>query len=159
MQAWKFSTAAGRWAGFGPYYAMFPVSFAKYVVESMCPEKGRVLDPFCGRGTAPFVAQATGRAALGVDINPVAWVFAKSKTDPERDRQKLISRLSEVCREVKKKDKSAENEFSTVGMVPRCFGVLKSIKAAFELAGERHRPHSNGLYIGACSCKTWRRVE
>ena len=74
--AWPYSTAAGRWAGFGPYYAMFPVDFAKSVVEKMCPSGGAVLDPFCGRGTAPFVAQATGRFALGMDVNPAAWVFA-----------------------------------------------------------------------------------
>ena len=94
---WKYSNAAGRWAGFGPYYAMFPVNFARLVVEQMTPKGGSVLDPFCGRGTAPFVAQATGRAALGIDINPVAWVFAKVKTSPEPSTEKLVNRLDRLA--------------------------------------------------------------
>ena len=128
MQAWKFSTVAGRWAGFGPYYAMFPVSFARYVVEDMCPAGGRVLDPFCGRGTAPFVAQATGRAAVGVDVNPAAWVFAKSKTAPERDENKLTLRLSDVCRAIRKRDKRATNEFQKWAWSPEVLGFLKSAR-------------------------------
>ncbi|MCY4042870.1 MAG: DNA methyltransferase [Candidatus Dadabacteria bacterium] len=126
--AWPFSTAAGRWAGFGPYYAMFPVGFAKWVVENMCPLGGAVLDPFCGRGTAPFVAQATGREAVGVDINPVAWVFAKTKTDPEKDSQRLISRLLQVCRAVRVKDKHAENEFQKWAWSPSVLGFLNAAR-------------------------------
>ena len=96
--AWKYRNAAGRWAGFGRYYAMFPVDFARFVVETMSPKEGSVLDPFCGRGTAPFVAQATGRSSLGIDVNPVAWVFAKVKTSPEPNPEKLLKRLIDLQR-------------------------------------------------------------
>ena len=80
----KYGTPAGRWAGLGPYYAMFPVDFAREVVDRFCPRGGKVLDPFCGRGTVPFIAQATNRKSIGIDSNPVAWVFSKAKTHPEK---------------------------------------------------------------------------
>jgi len=126
--AWRYNTAAGRWASFGPYYAMFPVSFAKHVIDTMCPQRGRVLDPFCGRGTAPFVAQATGREALGVDINPAAWVFAKSKTTPERDPRRLVHRVLDVRRATRAEDKQAENEFQRWAWSPNVLGFLNTAR-------------------------------
>ncbi len=125
---WKYSNAPGRWAGFGPYYAMFPVNFALEVVETMSPVGGRVLDPFCGRGTAPFVAQATGRASLGIDINPVAWVFAKVKTSPEPSQQKLVHRLSDLQRAVSPCDRKAKNEFQKWAWSSDVLGFLNAAR-------------------------------
>jgi len=126
-QAWPYKTPAGRWAGFGPYYAMFPVAFAKQVVETMCPKDGAVLDPFCGRGTTPFVAQVTGRRATGMDINPVAWVFAKVKTTPEPCIERLLCRLDEVHRASTSRDGNPQNEFQKWAWSP---GVLRFLNAA-----------------------------
>ena len=125
---WKYSSAAGRWAGFGPYYAMFPVNFARLVVEQMTPKGGSVLDPFCGRGTAPFVAQATGRAALGIDINPVAWVFAKVKTSPEPSTEKLVDRLDDLQCAIRPADKKAENEFQKWAWSEEVLGFLNAAR-------------------------------
>ena len=125
---WKYSNAAGRWAGFGPYYAMFPVNFARLVVEQMTSKGGSVLDPFCGRGTAPFVAQATGRAALGIDINPVAWVFAKVKTSPEPSKEKLVDRLDNLQRAVRPADRKAENEFQKWAWSEEVLGFLNAAR-------------------------------
>ena len=127
-QNWKYSNAAGRWAGFGPYYTMFPTTFARLVVEKMSPKGGRVLDPFCGRGTAPFVAQATGRAALGIDINPVAWVFAKVKTSPEPCPEKLTDRLEDLIRAVRPNDKRALNEFQEWAWSGDVLGFLNAAR-------------------------------
>lgn len=127
-QPWRYSNAPGRWAGFGPYYAMFPVNFAREVVESFAPVGGSVLDPFCGRGTAPFVAQATGRSSLGIDRNPVAWVFSKVKTTPEPRPDLLINRLFEIKQDVQSKDKSAENEFQVWAWSEDVLGFLNSAR-------------------------------
>lgn len=127
-QAWPYKSAAGRWAGFGPYYAMFPVDFAKNVIESMCPKEGAVLDPFCGRGTAPYVAQVTGRGALGIDINPVAWVFARAKTMPERNPDNLFRRMDDLRRAVRPADKKAENDFQRWAWSPQVLGFLKAAR-------------------------------
>lgn len=125
---WKYSNAAGRWAGFGPYYAMFPVNFARQVVESMTPKGGSVLDPFCGRGTAPFVAQATGRSSLGIDLNPVAWVFARVKTSPEPKPEKLLKRLEDLQRAVRPEDKKSENEFQKWAWSGEVLGFLNAAR-------------------------------
>ena len=80
--AGRYATAAGRWAGLGPYYAMFPSAFAGDVIARYTEVGDAVLDPFAGRGTAPFAAASTGRVGLGCEINPVGWVFAAAKLRP-----------------------------------------------------------------------------
>ncbi len=77
-----FDTAAKRWAGVGPYYAMFPVAFADEVVSKYTEEKDTVLDPFAGRGTAIFSAAVNGRHGIGIELNPVGWVYARAKLSP-----------------------------------------------------------------------------
>ena len=74
-----YHTAAGRWAGVGPYYAMFPVAFADEVVRTYTRPGDLVLDPFAGRGTAIFSAAVHDRSAVGIEINPVGYVYAKAK--------------------------------------------------------------------------------
>ena len=129
---WKYSNAAGRWAGFGPYYAMFPVSFAKQVVSTMTQKGGSVLDPFCGRGTAPFVAQATGRSSVGIDLNPVAWIFSEVKTSPEPDQTKLLQCLSDLRSEVRPEDKEPENEFQALAWSENVLGFLNASRRTLD---------------------------
>jgi hypothetical protein len=80
----KFNTAAGRWAGIGPYYAMFPKAFCDAVIENYCKEGDTVFDPFAGRGTALYSAAISGRRALGVELNPVGWIYSRTKLAPAR---------------------------------------------------------------------------
>jgi hypothetical protein len=75
----RYGTAASRWAGVGPYYAMFPVGFATAAVREYTKRGDYVLDPFAGRATALFAAACEGRFGLGVEINPVGWVYGKAK--------------------------------------------------------------------------------
>jgi len=58
---------------------MFPVTFAFDVVNNHAPANGRVLDPFAGRGSSVYAAAATGREALGIEINSVGWVYGHAK--------------------------------------------------------------------------------
>jgi DNA modification methylase len=125
---WSPSTAEGRWSGFGPYYAMFPVEFARQVVEQYCPPGGAVLDPFCGRGTVPFVALATGRTALACDINPVAWIFAKTKTDPYPDAKRLMRRACAIQASVTDADRTPVNEFQELAWSQDVLGFLNSAR-------------------------------
>jgi hypothetical protein len=62
-----------------PYFAMFPESFAEIWIDRLTRPGDLVLDPFCGRGTAPFQAMLMGRRAVGNDINPVAFCLTKAK--------------------------------------------------------------------------------
>src|ERR1041385_6453862 len=75
----QYGTAASRWAGVGPYYAMFPGAFASRVANEYTEEGDTILDPFAGRATSLFAAASADRVGLGVEINPVGWVYGKAK--------------------------------------------------------------------------------
>ncbi|HEX8342266.1 MAG TPA: DNA methyltransferase [Tepidisphaeraceae bacterium] len=96
-QQGKFSTAASRWAGVGPYYAMFPTEFADRVIAKYTSHGDTIIDPFAGRGTAVFSAAASGRCGVGVELNPVGWVYAQAKINPAT-KTDVLSRLAEVAK-------------------------------------------------------------
>src|SRR5205807_9121473 len=75
--------------------AMFPVPFAFDVIDRYTPHGGRVLDPFAGRGSSVYAAAATGREALGIEINRVGWVYSQAKLAPASDEQ-VLARLRDV---------------------------------------------------------------
>ncbi|MDK9725540.1 MAG: site-specific DNA-methyltransferase [Sterolibacteriaceae bacterium MAG5] len=134
-KSWTPSTVAGRWCGLGPYYAMFPVGFAREVVESYCPPGGVVADPFCGRGTVPFVAMATERQAVGCDINPVAWVYAKVKTDPHPDKGDVLERAKQIREAICSDDHIAENEFQEYAWSSSVLGYLNAARRLLDWRG------------------------
>ena len=92
----RYSTAEARWAGVGPYYAMFPTSFADEVVEEYTQPGDAVLDPFAGRGTAIYSAAIRDRHATGIEINPVGYVYAKAKLKPG-DHTAVVQRLHQLA--------------------------------------------------------------
>ena len=75
----RYGTPEKRWAGVGPYYAMFPTNFAEKVVLDNTDRNDVVVDPFAGRGTSVFAAAANCRVGIGFEINPVGWLYAKAK--------------------------------------------------------------------------------
>lgn len=93
----RFSSAARRWEGVGPYYAMFPTAFADSVVLDHTQKGDLVFDPFAGRGTSLFAAAIHGRSALGIEINPVGWVYTKAKLAPA-SQDEVLERLREIGR-------------------------------------------------------------
>lgn len=78
----SFADCVGRWAGVGPYYAMFPVDFAFGVVREYSSQGDGVLDPFAGRATSVYAAAAQGRYGLGIEIHPVGWLYGHTKIGP-----------------------------------------------------------------------------
>lgn len=91
----KFEAAHSRWAGVGPYYAMFPAEFADKVIAKHTKKGDTVLDPFAGRGTAVFSAATQGRRGIGVEINPVGWIYSKAKLAPA-DQDLVATRFEEL---------------------------------------------------------------
>lgn len=134
---WLPSTALGRWSTLGPYYAMFPVSFVRRAVAALCPPGGAVLDPFCGRGTVPYVARATGRRSLGVDINPVAYLFSKAKTDPEPTAEVVLARIADVARAATPWDRVPQNEFQRWAWCPAALGFLRAARRVLDWKDNR----------------------
>src|SRR5438552_1107783 len=87
-----FATAVDRWAGVGPYYAMFPVSFAFDVVLKYSARGDGVLDPFAGRASSIYAAAVSERHGLGIEINPVGWLYGHVKLAPA-DKALVLSRI------------------------------------------------------------------
>jgi DNA modification methylase len=95
MGARDYSSATGRWQGIGPYYAMFPTQFADEIVARHTDPGDMVLDPFAGRGTVVFSAAHQGRRSVGIEVNPVGWVYAKAKLRPAA-KEAVVSRVKEI---------------------------------------------------------------
>ena len=89
------NTAESRWARFGPYYAMFPVNFAFEVVEKYSKKGDYIIDPFAGRCSSIYAGSVLGRNSLGIEINPVGWLYGTVKLQPA-DKKKVIDRLFDI---------------------------------------------------------------
>jgi len=90
-----FTIAEARWARFGPYYAMFPLEFAFDVVERFSKEGDYIIDPFAGRCSSIYAGGVLGRNSLGVEINPVGWLYGSVKLQPA-EKDEVIDRLLEI---------------------------------------------------------------
>ncbi len=88
-------TAESRWAKFGPYYAMFPIDFAFKVVKKYSRKGDFIIDPFAGRGSSIFAGGVLERHSLGIEINPVGWLYGSTKLNPA-EQQSVLNRLDSV---------------------------------------------------------------
>jgi hypothetical protein len=86
-------TTESRWARFGPYYAMFPLDFAFSIIENYSKEGDYIIDPFAGRCSSVFAGSARGRNSLGIEINPVGWLYGKAKLQPA-PKDAVLKRLN-----------------------------------------------------------------
>jgi DNA modification methylase len=91
-----YSNAIGKWAGVGPYYAMFPNTFAFDVISQFTSSGDWVLDPFAGRFSSIYAATSQKRNGVGIEINPVGWVYGQAKlhTAP---KELVEERLEEIA--------------------------------------------------------------
>ncbi len=62
--------------------AMFPPTIPHVFIRWLTSPGDTVYDPFCGRGTTVLEACSLGRAGLGSDANPLAWILTSAKADP-----------------------------------------------------------------------------
>ncbi|WP_419910877.1 DNA methyltransferase [Candidatus Poriferisodalis sp.] len=123
-----FATPEARWARLGPYYAMFPIRFAQDAVDRFTEPGDVVLDPFCGRGTAPYAAMVAGRDAVACEINPVAWVYAATKTAPASDPDAVKDRIGDIAKAAKPKDREPESQFQQLAFCPKVLGFLNAAR-------------------------------
>lgn len=52
------------------HFATFPEALVEKCINTGCPERGTVLDPFAGTGTVLRVANRLNRSSVGIDISP-----------------------------------------------------------------------------------------
>lgn len=96
----RYDTALGRWMGVGPYYAMFPMEFAFDVVRNYSKPNDWILDPFAGRASSVYAAAALGRHGVGIEINPVGWLYGQVKLNPPTEAD-VMRRAEEINEEAK----------------------------------------------------------
>lgn len=111
------SNAVGRWAAVGPYYAMFPLEFAFDTVNEYSKEGQLVLDPFAGRASSVYAAATQDRIGLGIEINPVGWVYAQAKLNPapQQDVEDRFKSLISIS------DKSSQQPEEFVDFFQMCY--------------------------------------
>lgn len=82
---WYFKNARSieQWThGYHRYPAKFLPNLVKKLIEEYTKENDLVADFFAGCGTTLVEAKVHGRKSIGVDINPVAELITKAKTNP-----------------------------------------------------------------------------
>ncbi len=85
--------------GYHRYPAKFIPQLARRCIEDYSNKDEIVCDPFMGCGTTLVEALISGRKAVGVDINPVAWLITKAKTvpiEPKKLRKEINKVLSDL---------------------------------------------------------------
>lgn len=90
--------------GFDRYPAKMIPQMARFLIDEISKPGDTVLDPFCGSGSVLVESLLRERNAVGIDLNPLAVVFAKAKTilyDPVllgKQFQEILSRFATpVC--------------------------------------------------------------
>ena len=125
---WDYKSPERTWYGFGRYFAMFPPSFAHDAVCGLTRPGEAVLDPFCGRGNGPYVATVSGRPSLGIDVNPIAWLFTAVKLHPEPKPSQVLARLDGLRRAQRPSDRRARNEFEKMAWAAPVRSVLRAAR-------------------------------
>lgn len=81
---WNFTNARTRGGvhGIHPYPAKFIPQIPRQLLQLIGPRPPAVVfDPFCGSGTTLVEAQLAGYRTIGVDLNPIATLISRVKTD------------------------------------------------------------------------------
>jgi DNA methylase len=114
---------------------MFPESFAATWIERLTKPRDLVLDPFCGRGTAPFQALLMDRQAIGGDINPVAYCVTKAKTNAPH-RSSLYRRLTRLEGQFEpggwEEERERMGEFFHQAFAPRTLSQILFLRATLK---------------------------
>jgi DNA methylase len=126
----KYDRASGRWAAIGPYYAMFPTSFADDVIARFTEPGDWVLDPFAGRGTAVYSAAVADRHGVGIELNRVGWLYGATKLEVA-PRESVEARLREIERATQQQlpDTASLPEFFTQCFSERVLTFLQSARS------------------------------
>ena len=122
------NSAERKWYGFGRYYAMFPVSFPFDAISGLTDPGDVVLDPFCGRGNSLFCAMAQKRGAVGIDENPLAYLYSAVRCNLDVSEDKVISRLHEIGNKVGRWDGKSRTPFQTKAWSPKVRGFLRAAR-------------------------------
>lgn len=77
------------------YRACFKPELAEFFIERLSRPGDTVYDPFSGRGTTAIQSGLMGRNAIANDVNPLAAMLARPRTQPPT-MEEVAARLSEI---------------------------------------------------------------
>jgi len=112
--SWSFSNRTRKETtyithGYHRYPAKFIPQIVSRLVERYTKEGDLIVDPFGGCGTTLVESKVMGRPSVGVDINPVAVLIAKTKKTPinpfelEKNFLRLRSKINSFNKDTKVK--------------------------------------------------------
>lgn len=79
-----------------PYPARFIESIPRSLIDALGVKPGTsIMDPFCGSGTTLLEAKKKGIDSVGVDLNPIACLISKVKT--QQAQVNLVEVGNEIC--------------------------------------------------------------
>lgn len=121
----------GVWEGFFPYYAGFPETFAQSILKSAeLPPEAIVLDPWNGSGTTTYAATATGLGSIGIDLNPVMVIIARSRLLSAAEADTLCPLGEQVLAEAQRSRLSVTDDPLTQWFANETAQCLRSIEAS-----------------------------
>jgi len=66
------------------YWARKPANVISSSIKSLLPNKGTILDPFCGSGVVLREGALLGHEVIGIDLNPIAVLITKVLISPPK---------------------------------------------------------------------------
>lgn len=87
--------------GFHPYPAKFTPQIVNKFFHLYCKKGFSILDPFCGSGTTLVEGVLNGMASVGIDLNPIAYIISKAKSNHYSDSE--IQLIKDFISEIQSK--------------------------------------------------------
>lgn len=116
--------------GYHRYPAKFLPNLVKKLIEEYTCEDDLVADLFAGCGTTLVEAKVHGRKSIGVDINPVAELITKAKTNPI-DPKKIEKRFNRILKSFEDFDEQLYSNIAVHERIDYWFTKEHKAKIAF----------------------------
>jgi hypothetical protein len=98
----RTSQSLSGWDGFFPYYAGYPETFARSLLQSAnLPSDAVVFGPWNGSGTTTYAAARLGLTSYGSDLNPVMVIIARARLLPPSEADSIVPLAKETVRGIR----------------------------------------------------------
>jgi hypothetical protein len=128
------------------YPARFSPEFVAAALETFSEAGDLILDPFVGGGTSAVESVVRGRRFVGFDINPLAVLLTRVKTDPLTGRE--LAELERWCEEARAPVSGGTDDVRLRNAPPELVDALAPYVAAVnELSTDREQRAARTLLL------------